>query len=334
MIIENRIVKYLLYALGEIILVIVGILIALTINNKNELRKNETKVEILLKQVQKDLLIDIESADLILNVYADKDSLMNRVLFGMVTEEEFLSNSEYFSLITTVAAFKIKDNSYQNLMRSGDIISSRFDSVIPIIDNLYFNNRAGVDEINKALTEFTSSVLEKWSSQHPWYSGLFFTELPQEALDFFVSDPFYKNDVSIYQTYAVQNLMAMAANYKVGAVLAYKAIAQEIDPNAPLPIEISSFMADLTQKELQLLEGVYAIAPTFKIKITAEGKHIMAQATGQSKFELYAKSDTVLFSPTADIKLFFTKSEEGNITGFELIQSGNKNYFFKEEANQ
>ncbi|MCW9038461.1 DUF6090 family protein [Altibacter sp.] len=37
---ENRFSKYLLYAIGEIILVVIGILIALQINNWNEARKN------------------------------------------------------------------------------------------------------------------------------------------------------------------------------------------------------------------------------------------------------------------------------------------------------
>ncbi len=46
---ENRFSKYLLYAIGEIILVVVGILIALQINNWNENRKlNNEKHEFLL----------------------------------------------------------------------------------------------------------------------------------------------------------------------------------------------------------------------------------------------------------------------------------------------
>ena len=41
---ENRFSKYLIYATGEIILVVIGILIALSINNWNEL-KNDLKIE-------------------------------------------------------------------------------------------------------------------------------------------------------------------------------------------------------------------------------------------------------------------------------------------------
>jgi len=46
---ENRFSKYLLYAIGEIILVVIGILIALQLNTWNEKRQNEAyEREILL----------------------------------------------------------------------------------------------------------------------------------------------------------------------------------------------------------------------------------------------------------------------------------------------
>ena len=41
MIKDNRTKKYLLYAIGEIVLVVIGILIALQINNANEIQKNK-----------------------------------------------------------------------------------------------------------------------------------------------------------------------------------------------------------------------------------------------------------------------------------------------------
>lgn len=42
---ENKFSKYLLYAVGEIVLVVIGILIALGINDWNENRKNETIIK-------------------------------------------------------------------------------------------------------------------------------------------------------------------------------------------------------------------------------------------------------------------------------------------------
>ena len=55
---KNRFSKYLLYALGEIILVVIGILIALQINTWNEQRKENAKLKVILTAVYKDLEAD------------------------------------------------------------------------------------------------------------------------------------------------------------------------------------------------------------------------------------------------------------------------------------
>ena len=55
---QNRIAKYALYAVGEIILVVIGILIALQVNNWNEKNKNSKKEVGYLRNLQQDLRID------------------------------------------------------------------------------------------------------------------------------------------------------------------------------------------------------------------------------------------------------------------------------------
>ena len=49
---ENRITRYLVYALGEIFLVVIGILIALGVNSLNEQRKLKEAERVLLQQVK------------------------------------------------------------------------------------------------------------------------------------------------------------------------------------------------------------------------------------------------------------------------------------------
>ena len=49
---ENKISKYLLYAIGEILLVVIGILIALSINNWNQERKNKEKILAIFEEIQ------------------------------------------------------------------------------------------------------------------------------------------------------------------------------------------------------------------------------------------------------------------------------------------
>lgn len=58
LLVENRFNKYLMYAIGEIILVVIGILIALQINTWNEDRKERTQSLAFVKDLHKDLQTD------------------------------------------------------------------------------------------------------------------------------------------------------------------------------------------------------------------------------------------------------------------------------------
>lgn len=71
MINENRVNKYLLYAIGEIILVVIGILIALQINNWNDQRKNHDS----RKQLVQGLIFEFEANYKQLETAIYKDSI-------------------------------------------------------------------------------------------------------------------------------------------------------------------------------------------------------------------------------------------------------------------
>ncbi|MFC4723591.1 DUF6090 family protein [Geojedonia litorea] len=76
MIKENKVSKYLLYAIGEIVLVVIGILIALQVNNWNESRKLKETEREFFQGVRSDLLQDkaymnhiIEKANIKITAY-------------------------------------------------------------------------------------------------------------------------------------------------------------------------------------------------------------------------------------------------------------------------
>ncbi|MEH6514666.1 MAG: DUF6090 family protein, partial [Maribacter arcticus] len=60
LLIENKFFKYFKYALGEILLVVIGILIALSINNWNENRKTQNQLSIILGNLIEDLYEDLD----------------------------------------------------------------------------------------------------------------------------------------------------------------------------------------------------------------------------------------------------------------------------------
>jgi hypothetical protein len=56
---DNKPLKYMRYAIGEIVLVMIGILLALQVNNWNEVRKSKIKADIFKEKIISDLIKDI-----------------------------------------------------------------------------------------------------------------------------------------------------------------------------------------------------------------------------------------------------------------------------------
>ncbi len=69
---ENKLGKYLLYAIGEIFLVVIGILIALQINNQNEVRKNKSYEAQYLVGIKSNIDQDINE----LEIHFVEDTIM------------------------------------------------------------------------------------------------------------------------------------------------------------------------------------------------------------------------------------------------------------------
>ncbi|ESQ79420.1 hypothetical protein AEYBE204_10460 [Asticcacaulis sp. YBE204] len=79
---------------------------------------------------------------------------------------------------------------------------------------------------------------------------------------------------------------------------------------------------ELSPKVLETYIGTYALSPTFKFTITVEKGQLMAQATGQAKFPLFAESDTLFFLKVVDAKFEFFKGANGKIEYLILHQNG------------
>jgi hypothetical protein len=65
MIKENKISKYFLYAVGEILLVVISILIALQLNNWNDKRIQQKKESAFIEQIHNEFLLNRAQLDLV-----------------------------------------------------------------------------------------------------------------------------------------------------------------------------------------------------------------------------------------------------------------------------
>lgn len=95
---ENRFSKYLIYAIGEIILVVIGILIALQINNWNENQKARKAEIVLIKQLTKDLQKDAENLKAAIPRLKDKSAVVKQIYLETQNRASFDGSMNYGDL--------------------------------------------------------------------------------------------------------------------------------------------------------------------------------------------------------------------------------------------
>ncbi|MFY0627034.1 MAG: hypothetical protein JXR07_12110 [Reichenbachiella sp.] len=90
---ENKFSKYLIYAIGEIILVVIGILIALSINNWNENRKDKVREKATLYKFMQDLKSDSTYFQVNLRKMLSIDSLHIELYLAGFREKEIIEHT-------------------------------------------------------------------------------------------------------------------------------------------------------------------------------------------------------------------------------------------------
>ena len=140
---ENKLGQYLKYAIGEIILVVIGILIALQINNWNEARKIEQSGKEYIKEIYKDLKIEISNIDDIRNSLHDQYNSTAYVLAVIESEDKVIEDTLEFTKNhwTPTRLFIIERdlNTFDKLKSSGQSRLLKNDSLANLLDKFYKN---------------------------------------------------------------------------------------------------------------------------------------------------------------------------------------------------
>ncbi|OIQ27076.1 MAG: hypothetical protein BM564_13495 [Bacteroidetes bacterium MedPE-SWsnd-G2] len=131
LLIENKTGKYFKYAIGEILLVVIGILIALQINNSNNKRIEQDREIKYLTNIKLDLLKDIESLEFNIDFRQKKilgiEKLVNEINGQPIKD----LNETTFNVINTLyqERFQPSNVTYSDLVSSGNMNLISNDSI-------------------------------------------------------------------------------------------------------------------------------------------------------------------------------------------------------------
>ncbi|MEO6407037.1 MAG: serine hydrolase [Ferruginibacter sp.] len=78
----------------------------------------------------------------------------------------------------------------------------------------------------------------------------------------------------------------------------------------------------LDAASIQQYVGSYELQPGFEIEVTADGNHLFAQATGQSKFEIFEEKPGTFYLKVVKASIDFNKDSNGKMKSLTLHQNG------------
>jgi hypothetical protein len=125
---QGKTTKYLKYAIGEIILVVIGILIALQINNWNEKRHQKDKEIEILKAFKSQLNNDLKEFDQSLEFYRGAKESMNIILNYLYEDLPYQDSlkHDFFEATRIYGTSDLSNSVFETLKSTGiDLISNQ-----------------------------------------------------------------------------------------------------------------------------------------------------------------------------------------------------------------
>lgn len=240
---ENKITKYLIYAIGEIILVVIGILIALQINNRNEAKKIELIINSLFEDVMDELSINIKRTDSLARFYEKKDSVFYLILVNKLTYDDYAKNEipELSNFTTYKNNVHLSSDAYKNLMNNMEKIPLKFKPILKQLNYLNNANKDKVDEYNNVVSALVHNNITNEAKNFFWF-GDYSQEARDKEIEYMLNSWEYKNLVLQYHSKASE-LLRHSIKYRKNAIKCYQGIAKLLDkPTVHESFKIDSLM--------------------------------------------------------------------------------------------
>ena len=205
---EGKTLNYVKYAIGEIILVVIGILIALEVNNWNNERKDSIKENYYLNSIKSSIQLSQNELNRVINdaenIYSCADTLF---LLLAHKEDQYLNGIFLDSLLISAGDYSkisLNDGGIQEILNTGslDLIKDeRIRIVLASWDERMHNIRKWEDETQYISRNYMEYLIKFLDYSRYELDSLNSVVIPEKRLSL-LNDPMIKNYLSqIYFTH-------------------------------------------------------------------------------------------------------------------------------------
>lgn len=210
--------QYLKYALGEIILVVVGILIALYIKGWYQAEEKQDDLKLIGEQVINDLRRDTSGVNNIIRSYepVHKDYLAIINKRYNLDSLKVCNNCGY--LISNIAPFVPSQNGYNLLKDWKSSYESEQDSLIHDTQLFYEEAIPWLELIVEMLKDDVKGNLTDWRDHQDWYAHWVMGVSTDSFYEYMANDPIYRNKVANFYLLLYRNYLQALRSYNAEAI--------------------------------------------------------------------------------------------------------------------
>jgi len=201
MLTENKFSKYLIYAIGEIVLVVIGILIALSINNWNQEQQQKKVLNNIYATIKVDLQQDIKNIDKIVNTSQPIEKDYLAIINKTRKKEDFKNCKNCIYVNFGFPEIKLRKNGIELLQNYNQQNNTSSDSLSIKLNSLFVDLTNSISVNLKELTSNTDSFLENIKYTQPWLADLNFsgpTNYSDGFIEYALTDIGYRNTAKLH----------------------------------------------------------------------------------------------------------------------------------------
>ena len=165
MIMENKVSKYILYAIGEIVLVVIGILIALQLNNWNEWKKERVVEREILIDLVENLEINIRTIEFDIEYLYLLDRSSEVVLSIIYNNQPYVDTlaSHFHKARVPKRELFLSQTGYEEYKNIGlHILTNKSlkDEVLNLFETIYPSILSNYKDVNGFYAEFDNHIVQ------------------------------------------------------------------------------------------------------------------------------------------------------------------------------
>lgn len=228
---EGKFINYLKYAFGEIVLVVIGILIAVNINNWNESRKQKNLKQTIYKIVEDEMISDSLAIYQSLPEFKSLDSIFNKILSNQMSKEEYISCELCANIVGIHNPHSFKTKGYEMLANYVESQNDVKDTLSGQI--LEFYNQIGniMEVINEYSKQDVRDNLKSWKENYNWFYLDHKDRInDEEYLNYLVNHADFKNRVAMQKVLVIKNKKEMLVIFNKNAKILLPKIQEKINP--------------------------------------------------------------------------------------------------------